>query len=109
MALHAAKDAVNPWVVGMPQEMRQGRNQVDDLGQLNRAVDVLRTRAPHGADEGVRRRITKSANLLDKQFKAIADGESNDDHWKTALSELQLIIPKLEQAEREMKDNQIKV
>ncbi len=107
VSLIEAKEAVSPWVSGMPPEQRQGRIQEEDLAKLHSAVDQLRTKSPIGAPEGLRRRISKSANVLDNEFRAIAEGESNEDHWKAALSEIQQMIPKLEQAEREIRDNQI--
>lgn len=107
-ALVDAKISVTPWVTGMPQDMRIGRNQTEDLAKLNQSVDSLRTQAPLGASESLKRRIAKSAKQLDDCFRNIAEGQSNEDFWKAAQSELQLIIPRLEQEEREMKDRQIK-
>lgn len=107
-SLMEAKDAVMPWITGMPPALRLGRSEVEDLAKLNQAVDNLRTKGPLSVDEPLRRRIVKSANQLDQCFRGIAEGSSNQDHWKAAQSELQLIIPRLEQEERKMKDVQIK-
>jgi hypothetical protein len=107
VALEAGKEAVSPWVSGMPLDRRIGRNQQDDLAKLSETVDRLRTKAPLELDDAMQRRISKSATLLDKEFNLIANPVDNLDHWKAAQSEIQLMIPKLEQLERSMKDSQI--
>ncbi len=105
--LEGAKDAVAPWVTGMPDDRRIGRNQQDDLEKLNETIDVLRTRAPLDIEGAVKRRITKSATVLDSELNEITNPTDNQDHWKAALSEIQSMIPRLEQLERSMRDAQI--
>lgn len=107
MIMEGAKEAVAPWVTGMPVDRRTGRNQQDDLAKLNGTIDCLRTRAPLGIEDAEQRRIKKSATVLDKEFAEITNPTDNRDHWKAALSEIQLMIPKLEQLERSMRDAQI--
>lgn len=106
-SINDAKDAVSPWVTGMPIEQRQGRNKEEDLAQLSAVVDKLRTKSPLGANSDLNNRILQSADVLDKQFNVIGGGASDENHWKVALSEIQQIIPRLEQAERETRDKQI--
>jgi len=106
-AMEAAKEAVAPWVAGMPHDRRTGRDQQDDLAKLSEAIDVLRTKAPLDLEDAEQRRIKKSATVLDKEFKEIGHPTDNQDHWKAALSEIQLMIPRLEQLERSMRDAQI--
>ena len=105
--MEVAKEAVAPWVAGMPDDRRIGRNQPDDLAKLNGTIDCLRTRAPLDIEEALQRRIKKSATVLDKEFNEITNPTDNQDHWKAALSEIQLMIPRLEQLERSMRDAQI--
>lgn len=105
--LHEAKSAVTPWIAGGSSEARAGRAQQTDLATLTRAIDVLRTKAPLDAPASIKSRITRSAKILDEQFRNIAEGTTNEDCWKNALSELQLIIPKLEQFERQVRDAQV--
>lgn len=105
--MEAAKEAVAPWVDGMPHDRRTGRDQQDDLAKLSETIDVLRTKAPLDLEDVVQRRIKKSATVLDKEFKEITSPTDNQDHWKAALSEIQLMIPRLEQLERSMRDAQI--
>jgi hypothetical protein len=105
--LDGAKTSVAPWVQGMSQDRRLGRNQADDLHKLGETVDCLRTRAPIDLEAKLTTRIKKSASILDREFQAIVTPPDNQDHWKAALSEIQLIIPVLEQAERKMRDAQV--
>ena len=105
--MEAAKEAVAPWVAGMPHDRRTGRDQKDDLAKLSETIDLLRTKAPLELEDADQRRIKKSATVLDKEFKEIANPTDNQDHWKAALSEIQLMIPRLEQLERSMRDAQI--
>ena len=105
--MEAAKEAVAPWVDGMPHDRRTGRDQQNDLAKLNDTIDVLRTKAPLELEGAVQRRIKKSATVLDNEFKEITNPTGNQDHWKAALSEIQLMIPMLEQLERSMRDAQI--
>lgn len=105
--LESAKESVAPWVAGMPQDRRTGRNQQDDLAKLTEAIDALRTKAPLNIDEANKRRVKKSATVLDNEFKEIANPSDNQDHWKAALSEIQLMIPRLEKLERSMRDAHI--
>jgi hypothetical protein len=105
--LEGAKASVSPWVQGMSQERRQGRSQADDLQKLSETVDFLRTKAPIDLDAKLSARIRKSASILDREFGAIVTPTDNHDHWKAALSEIQLIIPVLEQAERKRRDAQV--
>jgi hypothetical protein len=107
MMMEGAKEAVAPWVAGMPDNRRTGRNRQDDLAKLNGTIDCLRTRAPLDIEKAVKRRIAKSATVLDREFNDIAGSTDNQDHWRAALSEIQLMIPKLEQLERSMRDAQI--
>lgn len=107
VVMEAAKEAVAPWVAGMPQDRRTGRDQQDDLARLSETVDALRTKSPLDLEAALQRRIKKSASILDKEFKEITTPSDNNDHWKAALSEIQLMIPKLEQLERSMRDDQI--
>ena len=104
--MEGAKEAVAPWA-GMLEDRRTGRNQQNDLAKLSETIDCLRTRAPLDIEEAVQRRIKKSATVLDKAFNEITNSTDNQDHWKAALSEIQLILPKLEQLERSMRDAQI--
>lgn len=106
-AMEVAKEAVAPWVAGVPHDRRTGRDQKDDLAKLSETVDFLRTKAPLDLDDAEQRRIKKSATVLDKAFKEIGTPTDNQDHWKAALSEIQLMIPRLEQLERSMRDAQI--
>ena len=105
--LEGAKEAVAPWVTGVPDDRRTGRDQRDDLEKLNEAIDCLRTRAPLDIEDAVKRRITKSAAVLDNELNEIMRPTDNQDHWKAALSEIQSMIPRLEQLERSMRDAQI--
>lgn len=105
--MEAAKEAVAPWVAGMPHDRRIGRNQQDDLAKLSETIDFLRTKAPLELEDADQRRIKKSATVLDKELKEIGNSTDNQDHWKAALSEIQLMIPRLEQLERSMRDAQI--
>lgn len=105
--MEIAKEAVSPWVSGMPQDRRTGRDQQDDIAKLTETIDCLRTKAPLSIEDAIKRRIERSANLLDEEFKEISNPTDNRDHWKAALSEIQLMIPKLEQLERVMRDAHI--
>jgi hypothetical protein len=105
--MEAAKEAVSPWVAGMPPDRTTGRDQPDDLAKLSETIDLLRTKAPLDLKEAEQRRIKKSATVLDKEFKEITNPTDNQDHWKAALSEIQLMIPRLEQLERSIRDTQI--
>lgn len=105
--MESAKEAVSPWVEGMPQDRRTGRDQKDDLAKLNETIDALKTKAPLEIDEAEQRRIKKSAQVLDNEFREITAPTDNQDHWKAALSEIQLMIPRLEKLERSMRDSQI--
>lgn len=107
--MEGAKEAVGPWVAGMPHDRRTGRDQQDDLAKLNETIDCLRTRAPLDLEDAVQRRIKKSATVLDKELNEITNPTDNHDPWKAALSEIQLMIPKLEQVERSMRDAQISI
>jgi hypothetical protein len=104
--LEGAKTAVSPWVLGLSQDRRLGRNQADDLSQLSETIDCMRTKSPIDIDAKLNARIKKSATILDREFQAIVTPPDNQDHWKAALSEIQLVIPMLEQAERKMRDAQ---
>jgi len=105
--MEAAKEAVAPWVAGMPHDRKTGRDQQDDLAKLSETIDLLRTKAPLDIKDAEQKRIKKSATVLDKEFKAITNPTDNQDHWKAALSEIQLMIPRLEQLERSIRDAQI--
>lgn len=105
--MEVAKEAVTPWIAGMPSERRVGRNQEDDLAKLGDTVDCLRTKAPLDLEDAMQRRIKKSASVLDKELNSIRSSTDNQDHWKTALSEIQSMIPRLEQLERSTRDDQI--
>ncbi|MGJ8546328.1 MAG: hypothetical protein ACSHWZ_12865 [Sulfitobacter sp.] len=107
VVMETAKEAVTPWVSGMPHDRRTGRDQPDDLAKLSTAIDCLRTRAPLDLENAIQRRTKKSATVLDKEFNEITNPTDNKDHWKAALSEIQLMIPRLEQLERSMRDAQI--
>lgn len=107
VAMQAAKEAVAPWISGMPSERRTGRNKQDDLAKLSETIDVLRTKAPLGIEVTLHRRIKKSATELDKELNSIINPTDNQDHWKAALSEIQQMIPRLEQLERTIRDAQI--
>lgn len=107
IVLHEAKSAVTPWIAGGSSDTRAGRAQSHDLATLHRAVDALRTKAPLDLSAPIKSRITRSSNILDEQFRIIAEGTINEDCWRNALSELQLIIPKLEQIERQVRDAQV--
>jgi len=106
-AMEAAKEAVAPWVAGMPHDRRTGRDKQDDLAKLSETIDFLRTKAPLELEDAEQRRIKKSATVLDKELKEIGNPTDNQDHWKAALSEIQLMIPRLEQLERSIRDAQI--
>lgn len=105
--MQSVKDAVSPWVKGMPAAARQGRDRSVDLAQLGEAVDQLRTGAPMECSEKLQRQISLSADKLDIQFQALGENNKAEEHWKSAHSEIQLILPRLEQAERKMRDDQI--
>ncbi len=107
VVMEAAKEAVAPWVVGMPQDRRTGRDQQDDIATLSEAIDCLRTKAPLDFDDNQQRRIKKSATMLDRALNEITNQNDNKDHWKAALSEIQLMIPRLEQLERSIRDIQV--
>ena len=53
--MEVAKEAVAPWVAGMPDDRRIGRNQPDDLAKLNGTIDCLRTRAPLDIEAAMQR------------------------------------------------------
>ena len=108
IALKAAKDAARPWVSSASTNLHSGREVAKDIDQLYVAIDSLRTQAPIGANQSLKSRIKKSANTLDEQFKKITDRDNKDDPWKSVLSELQLILPRLEQAKRDLRDGQIR-
>jgi hypothetical protein len=107
VVMEAAKEAVAPWITGMPHDRRTGRDKQDDLGKLSATIDCLRTKAPLDLDDAEQRRIKKSATVLDKEFKEIINPTDKEDPWKAALSEIQLMIPRLEQLERSIRDAQI--
>jgi hypothetical protein len=106
-AMEAAKEAVTPWIGGMPNDRRTGRVQQDDLSKLSETIDALRTKVPLDIEDNMQKRITKSATILDKEFNSIANPTDNQDHWKTALTEIQSMIPILEKLERSSRDAQI--
>jgi hypothetical protein len=105
--LKAAQEAVGPWRSGISSNRRMGRNQEDDLSQLGETVDHLRTKSPLELDAKLGRIIKKSASVLEKEFNEIARLTDNQDHWKAAHSEIQVMIRKLEQVERKMWDGQL--
>lgn len=107
VAMEAAKEAVTPWIAGMPHDRKTGRDQQDDLTKLSETIDCLRTKAPLDLEDAMHKRIKRSATVLDKEFNSITNPVDNQDHWKAALSEIQLMIPRLEQLERSMKDAQV--
>jgi hypothetical protein len=107
VAMESAKEAVAPWTTGMPLDRQTGRVQQDDLAKLSETIDFLRTKAPLDLEEAMQKRIKKSAAVLDKEFNLISNPTDNQDHWKAVLSEIQLMIPKLEQLERSIRDSQI--
>ncbi|MBL4918006.1 hypothetical protein [Szabonella alba] len=107
--MEAAKEAVAPWTAGMPLDRRTGRDQQDDLAKLGETIDCLRTKAPLDLEDAVQRRIKKSATVLDNELNSIVNPTDNQDHWKAALSEIQLMIPRLEQLERSIRDAQISI
>jgi hypothetical protein len=106
-AMEAAKEAVTPWISGMPNVRRTGRVQQDDLSKLSETIDALRTKVPLDIEDNMQKRITKSATILDKEFNFIANPTDNQDHWKNALTEIQSMIPILEKLERSSRDAQI--
>jgi hypothetical protein len=106
-AMEAAKEAVTPWISGMPHDRRTGRVQQDDLSKLSETIDALRTKLPLDIEDNMQKRITKSAKILDEEFNFIANPTDNHDHWKTALTEIQSMIPILEKLERSSRDAQI--
>lgn len=107
--LEVAKEAIAPWVSGIPEDRRIGRDRQSDLVKLNETIDCLRTRAPLDLEDPMLRRIKKSAEVLDGELSEITNPTDNQDHWKAALSEIQSMIPRLEKLERSMKDTQIAI
>jgi len=107
ITMEAAKEAVTPWIASMPHDRRTGRDQQDDLAKLGETIDCLRTKAPLDLEDAVQRRIKKSATVLDNELNLITNPTDNQDHWKAALSEIQLMIRRLEQLERSIRDAQI--
>ena len=105
--METAKEAVAPWVAAVPRDRRIGRDQKNDLTKLNETIDAIRTKAPLDLEDAEQRRIEKSATVLDNAFKEITNPTDTRDHWKAALSEIQLMLPRLEKLARSMRDAQI--
>ena len=104
--MKSTKEAVSPWTSGKPEKQRTGRDQQEDLCKLNGLVDALRTRSPLEITDGLQNRIVRCASTLDEKCEQLANDIATETHWKTALAEIQDMIPRLEQCARSMKDHQ---
>ncbi|TKV13247.1 hypothetical protein FDX19_02610 [Citrobacter sp. wls619] len=100
--LNEAKNAAKRRRSNAPQFISSGYNLEMDLHLLQEAEDVLRTGLPLEFRDKVAVDLSGAADEL---IKAIGDTQlgNSRDGWQDALSTLQNIIPRLEQAAREFR------
>jgi predicted RNA-binding protein with EMAP domain len=90
--LENAKDAASNWTATASRAKYAGKDKERDIEKLRTAIDALRTRAPLDIEEKHQNRINKAASNLDKALDEIVNPTDEEDHWKTALVELQSVI-----------------
>ena len=81
------------------------QDKQQDIDCLREAQDALRTKLPISWSVEQRYKTNAAARDIDIALTEIDNKYATRDGWKDALSTLQIVIPRLEQEERKIKDH----
>lgn len=107
--LTAAKEAAKRRRAGAANFLSTGRSLEVDLHILQEADDALKTGLPFEVEGDLAADLRGAAEEIGKALETIADHTANRDGWKDALSTLQVIVPRLEQAERDRRNRELRL
>jgi hypothetical protein len=101
--LRASQIVVSHWQFARPQ----GRHSARDIPEILAAVNALKTNLPIGADEILISKADSASEMLSEAMAAVNVSPADYGAWRNALSALQIIIPYLEQVERNFRDTNV--
>jgi hypothetical protein len=101
--LMEAKKAAMGHRAGASRASSAGRVYSRDLQSLEIAQDFVRTTLVAGSDQRLQSALDATANELATSIRSITTTSAERDGWSDAHSALQLIIPRLEKLESELK------
>lgn len=107
--LNAAKEAAKRRRDGAPSAMTSGHSLEVDLHLLHEADDALKTSLPLKLENTLAYDLSGASEEISQAVATIAQPGANRDGWKDALSTLQIIIPRLEQVEREVSNKELHI
>ena len=104
--LSLAKDAAKRRRAVASRFLSSGYSEEMDVHLLHEADDALKTVSHTEMEGALLVEVRKAATEMERAVADVAQNNSYRDGWQDALSTLQVIIPRLEGAEREMKQSQ---
>ena len=105
--LSAAKEAAKRRWAGAPVFLSAGYSPETDLHFLQEADDALKTSRPFEVERGLTDDLRDASKDIEQAVATIANQDPDRDGWKDALSTLQTIIPRLDQADRDIHNKEL--